>query len=222
MRWAIKPFPRPGRIGSPHRQVRLCAQAHLTLQTLRPQDFDVESPADVAPDHHPSQSVIRRSGVVAHARNSGRRLVVAGNLHTQLGPMPVGVPMGVQLAWQRPGCARWTASTGSAGSTTSAARTRSCKWAWPYQTDGRPATSGPQVSYLPGTYVEEITSPRSCSRSSTPLGVPVSLRLVAPARVRRTVDLGRVEDCLKLLSMRASFNALLAHPAHPCDARRSA
>jgi hypothetical protein len=43
---------------------------------------------------------------------------------------------------------------------------------------------------------------------------------VAPARVRRTVDLGRVEDCLKLLSMRASFNASLAHPAHPCDARR--
>ena len=43
---------------------------------------------------------------------------------------------------------------------------------------------------------------------------------MAPARVRRTVDLGRVEDCLKLLSMRASFNASLAHPAHPCDARR--
>jgi hypothetical protein len=30
----------------------------LTLQTLRPQNFDVESLADVAPDHHPSQSVI--------------------------------------------------------------------------------------------------------------------------------------------------------------------
>ena len=43
---------------------------------------------------------------------------------------------------------------------------------------------------------------------------------MAPARVRRTVDLGRVEDCLKLLSMRASFNASLAHPAHTCDARR--
>jgi hypothetical protein len=65
MRWTIRPFPRPGRIGSPHRQVRLFAQAHLTLQTLRPQDFDVESPAAVAPDHHPLQSVIRRSGVVA-------------------------------------------------------------------------------------------------------------------------------------------------------------
>jgi len=29
--------------------------------------------------------------------------VVAGNLHTQLGPMPAGIPMGAQLAWQRPG-----------------------------------------------------------------------------------------------------------------------
>ena len=30
------------------------------------------------------------------------------------------------------------------------------------------------------------------------------------SRIRRTVDLGRDEDCLKLLSMRASFNASLA------------
>ena len=27
----------------------------------------------------------------------------AGNLHTQLEPLPAGVPMGAQLAWQRPG-----------------------------------------------------------------------------------------------------------------------
>jgi hypothetical protein len=33
----------------------------------------------------------------------GGRLVVAGNLHTRLEPLPVGVPMGVHLAQQRPG-----------------------------------------------------------------------------------------------------------------------
>jgi hypothetical protein len=33
----------------------------------------------------------------------GGRLVVAGNLHTKLEPLPVGVPMGVHLARQRPG-----------------------------------------------------------------------------------------------------------------------
>jgi hypothetical protein len=36
-------------------------------------------------------------------RNTGGRLVVAGNLHTQLEPMPAGVPMRAQLAWQRQG-----------------------------------------------------------------------------------------------------------------------
>ena len=33
----------------------------------------------------------------------GGRLVVAGNLHTKLKPLAVGVPMGAQLARQRPG-----------------------------------------------------------------------------------------------------------------------
>jgi hypothetical protein len=50
-----------------------------------------------------NHSRLRRSGVVAHARNTGRRLVVAANLHTQLGPMPAGVPMGAQLASSKGG-----------------------------------------------------------------------------------------------------------------------
>ena len=33
----------------------------------------------------------------------GGRLVVAGNVHTKLKPLPVGVPMGAHLARQRPG-----------------------------------------------------------------------------------------------------------------------
>jgi hypothetical protein len=52
-----------------------------------------------------NHSSLRRSGVVACARNTGRRLVVAANLLTQLGPMPAGVTMGAQLASSKGGWA---------------------------------------------------------------------------------------------------------------------
>jgi hypothetical protein len=41
--------------------------------------------------------------VLAAPYAAGGVLVVAGNTHSQLEPLPVGVPMGAQLARQRPG-----------------------------------------------------------------------------------------------------------------------
>jgi len=65
--------------------------------------------------------------VLAAPNAPGGRLVVAGDLHTRLEPLPasdpigaeIGVPMGAELARRRPGCARSTVFTGPASSTTS-------------------------------------------------------------------------------------------------------
>ena len=87
--------------------------------------------------------------------------MIAGNLHTQLEPLPADVPMGAQLACQRPGpcsidCVYGLGRFYNLG----CPRTRSCRWAWPGTTrTGTPLRPVADLAYLPGISVEEITSP---------------------------------------------------------------
>ena len=101
MRWAIKPFPRPGanRFASPA-AAPVCSSAYSANPTDPELQCRIAGRCDSGRWNH---SRLRRSGVVAHARNTGRRLAVAGNLHTQLGPMPAGVPMGCPVGLAAPG-----------------------------------------------------------------------------------------------------------------------
>ena len=145
-----------------------CACALKRIYVVNPtasRTFNVESPAGVTLD---VGTTVVSVGPVSlhtppeHGPTAGGGRQPAHPAGADAGRHPDGCPAGLAA----PGAVPDGASTDWAGSTTSAARARSCKWGWLYQTDGRPATSGPPVSYLPGTYVEEITSPRML-RSST-------------------------------------------------------
>jgi hypothetical protein len=97
-----------------------------------------------------------------------RRLVVAGNPHTQLEALPAGVPMGAQLAWQPARLCLIDCVYGLGRFDNLGCPNASCRWAWPIPHGRAPRyvrVAG--LSYLPGISAEAITSPRSFSGSST-------------------------------------------------------
>jgi hypothetical protein len=103
MRWAIKPFPRPGRIGSPHRQMRLCVQARLLrkpygLRTSMSNGRRCVSGPSSAATSDPVGPVSLQTPP-EHRPTAGDRRQPAH----PAGALPADVPMGAQLACQRPG-----------------------------------------------------------------------------------------------------------------------